>query len=96
MISNIKKTNEDSFNPNTLGTISKKSSYRQMTKPLLNIKTNPVPRLNELINDEIFQYYYRTHFNSKEYSRFKNYSENDKLNIIIYLYFYLINKYFII
>jgi len=92
MISNIKKTNEDSFNPNTLGTISKKSSYRQMTKPLLNIKTNPVPRLNELINDEIFQYYYRTHFNSKEYSRFKNYSENDKLNIIIDLYFYVMNK----
>lgn len=92
MISNIKKTNEDSFNPNTLGTISKKSSYRQMTKPLLNIKTNPVPRLNELINDEIFQYYYRTHFNSKEYYRFKNYSENDKLNIIIDLYFYVMNK----
>ena len=92
MMSNIKKTNEDSFNPNTIGTISKKSSFRQMTKPLLNIKTNPVPRLNELINDEIFQYYFRTHFNSKEYSRFKYYSENEKLNIIIDLYFYVMNK----
>ena len=91
-MSNIKKTNEDSFNPNTLGTISKKSSFRQMTKPLLNIKTNPVPRLNELINDEIFQYYFRTHFNSKEYSKFKYYSENEKLNIIIDLYFYVMNK----
>lgn len=92
MMSNIKKTNEDSFNPNTIGTISKKSSFRQMTKPLLNIKTNPVPRLNELINDEIFQYYFRTHFNSKEYSRFKYYSENEKLNIIIDLYFYVMNR----
>jgi hypothetical protein len=91
-MSNIKKTNEDSFNPNTIGTISKKSSFRQMTKPLLNIKTNPVPRLNELINDEIFQYYFRTHFNSKEYSRFKYYSENEKLNIIIDLYFYVMNR----
>ena len=90
----IRKTNnEDSLNPNTIGTISKKSSYRQMTKPLLNNKVNnTIPRLNELLNDEIFQYYFRTHFNSKEYSKFKYYSENEKLNIMIDLYFYIMNK----
>ena len=93
-MSNIRKTNnDDSINHNTLGTISKKSTYRQMTRPLIKSpKTPSIPRLNELLNDTIFQYYFRTHFNSKEYSKFKLYTENEKLNIMIDLYFYIMNK----
>ena len=92
-MSNMKKTNEESINHNTVGSMSKNSSYRQMTKPLLKSpKTPPIPRLNELLNDSIFQYYYRIHFNSKEYSKFKLFSENEKLNIMIDLYFYIMNK----
>ena len=92
-MSTMRKTNnDDSLNHNTVGSISKKSSFRQMTKPLLNSKTSSIPRLNELLSDQIFQYYFRTHFNSKEYSKFKYYSENEKLNIMIDLYFYIMNK----
>ena len=52
-MSNIRKTNnDDSLNQNqnthnSIGSFSKKSSFRQMTKPILNSKTNTIPRLNE-------------------------------------------------
>ena len=97
-MSNIPKSNnedKDSINQNThnsIGSFSKKSSLRQMTRPLLNNKSAAIPRLNELLNDHIFQYYFRIHFNSKEYSKFKYFSENEKINIMIDLYFYIMNK----
>ena len=95
-MSNMRKTNnEDSLNQNThnsMGSFSKKSSIRQMTKPFLNTKTISIPRLNELLNDQIFQYYFRTHFNTKEYSKFKLFSEIEKINLMIDLYFYIMNK----
>ena len=90
-----KTNNEDSLNQNThnsIGSFTKKSTYRQMTKPLLNPKTISIPRLNELLNDHIFQYYFRTHFNTKDYSKFKVFSEIEKINIMIDLYFYIMNK----
>ena len=97
-MSNTKKTNnEDSINQNTynnsIGSFSKKSTFRQMTKPLLNTKSViSIPRLNELLNDHIFQYYFRSHFNSKEYSKFKLFTEVEKINIMIDLYFYIMDK----
>ena len=95
-MSNMRKTNnEDSLNQNThnsMGSFSKKSSIPQMTKPFLNTKTISIPRLNELLNDQIFQYYFRTHFNTKEYSKFKLFSEIEKINLMIDLYFYIMNK----
>ena len=97
-MSNIRKSNnDDSLNQNqnthnSLGSFSKKSSFRQMTKPILNSKTTSIPRLNELLNDHIFQYYFRSHFNTKDYSKFKFLSENEKINIMIDLYFYIMNK----
>ena len=97
-MSNIRKTNnDDSLNQNqnthnSIGSFSKKSSFRQMTKPILNSKTNSIPRLNELLNDQIFQYYFRNHFNTKDYSKFKFLSENEKINLMIDLYFYIMNK----
>ena len=90
-----KTNNEDSINQNThnsIGSFSKKSSFRQMTRPLLNTKTVNIPRLNELLNDQIFQYYFRNHFNTKDYTKFKYFSENEKINIMIDLYFYIMNK----
>ena len=91
-----RKTNEDSVNQNThnsMGSFSKKSTFRQMTKPLLNSNRNvSIPRLNELLNDQIFQYYFRKIFNTKDYSKFKFFSENEKINIMIDLYFYIMNK----
>ena len=97
-MSNIRKTNnDDSINQNqnthnSLGSFSKKSSFHQMTKPILNSKSATIPRLNELLNDQIFQYYFRRHFNTREYSKFKLFSENEKINIMIDLYFYIMNK----
>ena len=98
---NIRKgyNNEDnSYNPlpyqnqPSLGSISKKSTKRQMTRPNLNFKNSQIPRLNELINDHIFQYYYRTHLKSKEYTKFKYYNDIDKINFMIDLYFYVMNQ----
>ena len=98
---NIRKgyNNEDnSYNPlpyqnqPSLGSISKKSTKRQMTRPNLNFKNSQIPRLNELINDHIFQYYYRTHLKSKEYAKFKYYNDIDKINFMIDLYFYVMNQ----
>ena len=97
-MSNVPKSNnedKDSINQNThnsIGSFSKKSSFRQMTRPLLNNKSASIPRLNELLNDHIFQYYFRINFNTKEYSKFKYFSENEKINIMIDLYFYIMNK----
>ena len=79
-------------NQPSIGSISKKSSTRQMTRPNLNAKYSQIPRLNELLNDHIFQYYYRTHFKNKEYIKFKYYNEIDKLNFMIDLYFYVMNQ----
>ena len=79
--------------PNSVHTLSKKSSFHQNTKSILNNKISlAIPRLNELLSDEIFQYYFRTHFFTKEYSKFKSYSELEKLNIMIDLYFFINNK----
>jgi len=93
---NIRKgynNNEDnSYNQPSIGSISKKSTIRQMTRPNLNAKYSQIPRLNELLNDHIFQYYYRTHFKNKEYIKFKYYNEIDKLNFMIDLYFYVMNQ----
>lgn len=79
-------------NQPSIGSISKKSTKRQMTRPNLNAKYSQIPRLNELLNDHIFQYYYRTHFKNKEYIKFKYYNEIDKLNFMIDLYFYVMNQ----
>ena len=79
-------------NQPSIGSISKKSTKRQMTRPNFNSKYSQIPRLNELLNDHIFQYYYRTHFKTKEYIKFKYYNEIDKLNFMIDLYFYVMNQ----
>ena len=91
-ISNEEKEIINQNTHNSMGSFSKKSTFRQMTKPLLNNKSSLIPRLNELLNDHIFQYYFRTHFNSKEYNKFKYFSENEKINVMIDLYFYIMNK----
>ena len=89
---------ENTYNPNnyqmqpSLGSVSKKSTKRQMTRPYLNTKSSQIPRLNELLNDHIFQFYFRTRFKSKEYNKFKYYNENEKLNFVIDLYFYVMNQ----
>jgi len=79
-------------NQPSIGSISKKSTKRQMTRPNFNSKYSQIPRLNELLNDHIFQYFYRTHFKTKEYIKFKYYNEIDKLNFMIDLYFYVMNQ----
>ena len=98
---NIRKgyNNEDnSYNQNqypnqpSIGSISKKSTKRQMTRPNLTTKYSQIPRLNELLNDHIFQFYYRTHLKSKEYNKFRYYNEYEKLNFMIDLYFYVMNQ----
>ena len=76
----------------SLGSISKRSTKRQMTRPNLNTKYSQIPRLNELLNDHIFQFYFRTHLKSKEYIKFKYYNESEKLNFMIDLYFYVMNQ----
>ena len=47
------------------------------------------PRTNELINDKIFQFFFQQYFNSKEFNEFKNLNDNEKLNFMIDLYFYV-------
>ena len=98
---NIRKNynNEDNtYNQNnyqnqpSLGSISKKSTKRQMTRPYLNTKYSQIPRLNELLNDNIFQFYFRSRLKSKEYNKFRYYNEVEKLNFIIDLYFYVMNQ----
>ena len=98
---NIRKNynNEDNtYNQNnyqnqpSLGSISKKSTKRQMTRPYLNTKYSQIPRLNELLNDNIFQFYFRSRLKSKEYNKFRYYNEIEKLNFIIDLYFYVMNQ----
>ena len=79
-------------NQPSLGSVSKKSTKRQMTRPYLNTKTSQIPRLNELLNDQIFQFYFRSRIKSKEYNKFKFYNENEKLNFVIDLYFYVMNQ----
>ena len=99
-MNNIRKgnNNDDSTNQNQLqninsiGSISKKSTKRQMTRPLLNTKASQIPRLNELLNDHIFQFYYRTFLKSKEYHKFKYYNEIEKINFLIDLYFYVMEQ----
>ena len=98
---NIRKNynNEDNtYNQNnyqnqpSLGSISKKSTKRQMTRPYLNTKYSQIPRLNELLNDNIFQFYFRSRLKSKEYNKFRYYNEIEKLNFLIDLYFYVMNQ----
>ena len=48
------------------------------------------PRTNELINDKIFQFFFQQYFNSKDFHEFKNLNDNEKLNFMIDLYFYVI------
>ena len=85
---------EDNTIPKTNSTISKKSLVKQISNTLNNKTTQSIPRINELISDDIFQYYYRTHLNSKEYNEFKYFPDNDKLNILIDLFFFVNNKQF--
>ena len=79
-------------NQPSLGSISKKSTKRQMTRPNLNPRYSQIPRLNELLNDQIFQYYFRTRLKSKDYNKFKYYNETEKLNFMIELYFYIMDQ----
>ena len=99
---NMRKNNnnndDNSYNQNnyqnqpSLGSISKRSTKRQMTRPNLNTKNSQIPRINELLNDNIFQYYFRNRIKSKEYNKFRYYNENEKLNFMIDLYFYVMNQ----
>ena len=99
---NMRKNNnnndDNSYNQNnyqnqpSLGSISKRSTKRQMTRPNLNAKNSQIPRINELLNDNIFQYYFRNRIKSKEYNKFRYYNENEKLNFMIDLYFYVMNQ----
>ena len=63
-----------------------------MTRPNLNPRYSQIPRLNELLNDQIFQYYFRTRLKSKDYNKFKYYNETEKLNFMIELYFYIMDQ----
>lgn len=47
------------------------------------------PRIKELMNDKIFQYYFVVYYNSKEYSEFKNLPDQEKLSFMISLYFFI-------
>ena len=98
---NMRKNNnndDNNYNQNnyqnqpSLGSISKRSTKRQMTRPNLNTKNSQIPRINELLNDNIFQYYFRNRIKSKEYNKFRYYNENEKLNFMIDLYFYVMNQ----
>ena len=88
---NINNQNRYQNQP-SLGSISKKSTKRQMTRPNLNPRYSQIPRLNELLNDQIFQYYFRTRLKSKDYNKFKYYNETEKLNFMIELYFYIMDQ----
>ena len=96
---NYNNNEENSFHQNnyqnqpSLGSISKRSTKRQMTRPNLITKyTSQIPRLNELLNDHIFQFYFRSRLKNKDYNKFKYYNENEKLNFMIDLYFYVMNQ----
>lgn len=70
--------------------ISRKLSSRTVSNKIIYH-----PRMKELINDKIFQYFFTSYFNSKEYSEFRTLSDLEKLNFMIDLYFFImveINK----
>ena len=48
------------------------------------------PRMNELINDNIFQFFFQQYFKSNDFHEFKNLNDNEKVNFMIDLYFYVI------
>ena len=53
-INNNEENNNNPYkyqNQTSIGSISKKSTIRQMTRPNLNQRNSQVPRLNELLND---------------------------------------------
>ena len=68
---------------------------RKLTSRTMSNKITYHPRMKELINDKIFQYFFTSYFNSKEYSEFRTLTELERLNFMIDLYFFImvdINK----
>ena len=93
-INNNEENNNNPYkyqNQTSIGSISKKSTIRQMTRPNLNQRNSQVPRLNELLNDQIFQYYFRIRKKSKDYNKFRYYNETEKLNFMLDFYFYIMD-----
>ena len=74
---------------------NKDNISRKLTSRTMSNKITFHPRMKELINDKIFQYFFTSYFNSKEYSEFRSLTELERLNFMIDLYFYImvdINK----
>lgn len=75
--------------------ISNNNISRKLSSRTISNKIIYHPRMKELINDKIFQYFFTSYFNSKEYSEFRTLSDLEKLNFMIDLYFFImveINK----
>ena len=75
--------------------ISNNNISRKLSSRTVSNKIIYHPRMKELINDKIFQYFFTSYFNSKEYSEFRTLSDLEKLNFMIDLYFFImveINK----
>ena len=73
--------NNNNYNNNT--------SSPKLTNKTLSKNTNSHPRTKELINDKVFQYFFDTYFNSKEYNEFRTLTDLEKLNFMIDLYFFI-------
>ena len=74
---------------------NKDNISRKLTSRTMSNKITFHPRMKELINDKIFQYFFTSYFNSKEYSEFRSLTELERLNFMIDLYFFImvdINK----
>lgn len=74
---------------------NKDNISRKLTSRTMSNKITFHPRMKELINDKIFQYFFTSYFNSKEYSEFRTLTELERLNFMIDLYFFImvdINK----
>ena len=74
---------------------NKDNISRKLTSRTMSNKMTFHPRMKELINDKIFQYFFTSYFNSKEYSEFRSLTELERLNFMIDLYFFImvdINK----
>ena len=74
---------------------NKDNISRKLTSRTMSNKITFHPRMKELINDKIFQYFFASYFNSKEYSEFRSLTELERLNFMIDLYFFImvdINK----
>ena len=96
-ISNEENQNECSQNNLQLNPSqgNKDNISRKLTSRTMSNKITFHPRMKELINDKIFQYFFTSYFNSKEYSEFRSLTELERLNFMIDLYFFImvdINK----